>query len=495
MDHFLGGVHATRTDVIHGIHLLAVLAINRTFQLFHIVIAHDWIGTARAKNRAMSAVSSAPQARPTTSSVPMSANPQSGVVPASAPAPRSIPAAKPHATPGLRPDAERIPKPRRRALIVLPVLMLLAAGSLTTAMLLGRHRQTTDDAQVEAHVANVAPRIGGQVVRVLVKDNQRVRAGDVLVELDDRDLNIRLASARADFAAAQAQLHAMQTQLVVTKSEVDSNLIVARGGVQQAAAMSGTTQAIIAQAHADIDAARAQRTLADTELERTAHLVSSGALSQAQYDIRKANLEQAEATLAQTQARLASAESNLGNSAGGVEAARGRFVAAQSGPQRIEAATAQVELAQARVDQARAALDQATLNQSYTRLRAEVSGVVSRRSVEVGQMVSPERPLMALVDTDDTWIVANFKEDQIANLQPGARAELSVDAFHGQTFSGHVESLSSGTGARFSLLPPDNASGNFTKVVQRVPVLIRLDPHPGITLRAGMSATTSVFTH
>jgi membrane fusion protein (multidrug efflux system) len=198
--------------------------------------------------------------------------------------------------------------------------------------------------------------------------------------------------------------------------------------------------------------------------------------------------------LAQAHARLASAEANLGNSAGTVQSALGRFMAAQSGPQRVEAAAAQVELAEARVDQARAALDQATLSLSHVRVRAELAGVISRRTVEVGQLVSPERPLMAIVALDDTWVVANFKEDQIADVHPGARAQISIDTFHGQALTGHVESLSGGTGARFALLPPDNASGNFTKVVQRLPVLIRLDPHPGITLRPGMSAAASVFT-
>jgi membrane fusion protein (multidrug efflux system) len=387
-----------------------------------------------------------------------------------------------------------VAKPRRRALIVLPALTLLAAVATTTILMLGRGKETTDDAQVEAHVANVSARISGQVVRVLVKDNQRVQPGDVLVELDQRDSVIRLASVRADLAAARAQLHAAQTQLAVTKNEMDSNLLVARGGMAQAEALTGTTQATIVQVRADIAAAEAQRSLAATELDRTQRLVSSGALSQSLYDVRKAGLDQAEATLAQAHARLASAESNLGNSAGSVQSARGRFIAAQSGPQRVEAAAAQVELAQARVDQARAALDQATLNESHIRVRAEVAGVISRRTVEVGQWVSPDRPLMAIVALDDTWVVANFKEDQIADVHPGARAQISVDTFRGQTLTGHVESLSGGTGARFSLLPPDNASGNFTKVVQRLPVLIRLDPHPGITLRPGMSAAASVFT-
>jgi len=145
------------------------------------------------------------------------------------------------------------------------------------------------------------------------------------------------------------------------------------------------------------------------------------------------------------------------------------------------------------VAQAQAALEQAELNLSHTKVLAGVSGVVSRRSVEVGQMASPERPLMALVPLDDTWVVANFKEDQIAAMHPGQTARVHIDTY-GQELTGHVESLASGTGSRFSLLPPDNASGNFTKVVQRVPVLIRLDAHPELTLRPGMSATATVVT-
>jgi membrane fusion protein (multidrug efflux system) len=396
-----------------------------------------------------------------------------------------------------RNDAELSPaaaKPRRKALIVLPVLVLAAAGITSTMYVLGRDKQTTDDAQIEAHVANVSPRVTGQVVRVAVKDNQAVKAGDLLIELDARDLLARRAAARADLAAARAQLHAAQTQLAVTSNEVESNLIVARGGMAQAAATSGTSRAAIDQAQADIAAAQAQRSLAQSDLDRTARLFATGALSQAQLDTRKTALDQADATLAQATARLASAQSNIGTSTGSIQTARGHFIAAQAGPERIQAASAQVELAQARLDQAQAALDQAELNVSYTSIRAEVSGVVSRRSAEVGQMVSPDRPLLAIVPLEDTWVVANFKEDQLADLRPGQRAQVTVDSFHAHTLSGHVESLSGGTGARFSLLPPDNASGNFTKVVQRVPVLIRLDPHPDVELRPGLSAVATVFT-
>jgi membrane fusion protein, multidrug efflux system len=400
--------------------------------------------------------------------------------------------------PAIRPRAEtsiQTPaKPRRRALIVLPVLALAAAGATTGFVVAGRGHETTDDAQIEGHVANVAARVSGQVQSVLVKDNQHVKAGELLVQLDERDAKARLAAARADLAAARAQLRAAETQLALTGSEVDSSLVVAKGGLAQAAAVGGTTRAAILQAQADIAAASAQHALAQSELQRSQRLFAEGALSEAQLDTRKRALEQTEAGVAQARARLASAESNLDNSSGTLQNARGRLLLAESGPQRLAAAGAQVELAQARVEQGQAALEQAQLNLSYTQIRSAVTGVVSRRSVEPGQLVSPDRALLAVVALDDTWVVANFKEDQIAELHPGASASVTVDAYPGRKFSGHVESLSAGTGSRFSLLPPDNASGNFTKVVQRVPVLIRLDPHTGTELRPGLSVIAKVST-
>jgi membrane fusion protein (multidrug efflux system) len=400
----------------------------------------------------------------------------------------------PAALPRVETPMETPAKPRRRALIVLPVLALAAAGATSGFVLAGRGHQSTDDAQIEGHVANVAPRVSGQVQKVLVKDNQRVQVDELLVQLDDRDAKARLSAARADLAAARAQLRAAETQLALTGNEVDSNLVVAKGGLAQAAAVGGTTRAAILQAQADIAAATAQHALAQSELGRSQKLFAEGALSEAQLDARKRALEQTEAGLAQAHARLASAESNLDNSSGTLQNARGRLLLAESGPQRLAAAAAQVELAQARMEQAQAALEQAELNLSYMQIRSAVRGVVSRRSVEPGQLVSPDRALLAVVALDDTWVVANFKEDQISELHPGASASVTVDAYPGRTFNGHVESLSAGTGSRFSLLPPDNASGNFTKVVQRVPVLIRLDPHAGTELRPGLSVVAKVST-
>jgi len=380
-----------------------------------------------------------------------------------------------------------------RALIALPVLAAVGIGIGASAYWLGRGQETTNDAQIEGHVASVAARVSGQVEQVLVSDNQAVQAGDVLVVLDDRDLAAKVAAARADLEATQAQARAAETELAVTEKSADSNLVIARGGLAQAAAVKGTTQASIERARADIHAAESRRRLAQIELTRTQQLAESGALAQSELDTKRSALEQADAALGQARALYQSAQANTENSSGTIASARGRLIAAEAGPAQVEAARAQLELSRARVAQARAALDQAELNLSHTRVRAGVSGVVARRSVEVGQMASPERPLMAVVPLDDTWVVANFKEDQIAHMHAGQSARVHIDSY-GSELSGHVDSLAGGTGSRFSLLPPDNASGNFTKVVQRVPVLIRLDPHPELTLRPGMSATARVET-
>lgn len=389
--------------------------------------------------------------------------------------------------------ASEAPKPSR-AKVLLPALVAVALVVGGGIWLNGRGKEVTDDAQVEGHVVNIAPRVSGQVKKVLVKDNQLVKAGDVLVELDDRDYQVRLAAARADLAAAKAALHSARTQATVTEKSVDSTLVVARGGISQAAGLEGTTRATIDQAQADVKVAESRRDLARIELDRSSKLLSDHTIPQADYDTRKALFDQADASVAQARARLASAQASLANSSGTIESARGRLLSAQTGPEQIDAAHAQVELAEARVDQAQAALDQANLNVSYTQIKADAAGVVARRSVEPGQLVSPDRPLMAIVPLDDTWIVANFKEDQLAEMKAGQTAKVTIDTYGGRTFAAHVDSLAAGTGSRFSLLPPDNASGNFTKVVQRVPVLVRLDGPSDVPLRPGMSARVVVVT-
>jgi membrane fusion protein, multidrug efflux system len=382
-----------------------------------------------------------------------------------------------------------------KAKVVLATLALVLSGVGATVWIAGRGKESTDDAFVEAHVASVAARIQGQVVKVNVKDNQLVEVGAVLVEIDDRDAKVRLATTEADLLSAKANQAAMETQLTLTEKNVDANLRQAKGGVVSASALAGSSRATIDQAKADVEAAESRRALAELELRRAEKLHADGAVAQADLDAKKALFDQSVAAVSQAKAREQSAVVGVTNAAGGIETAQGRLVAAQTGPDQVEAARAAVAVARARVAQAEAAVDQAKLNLSYTQVKAQVRGVVSRRSVEVGQTVDPSRPLMAITALDDVWIVANYKEDQIAEIRDGQPVTIKVDAFHGQTLRGHVDSLSGGSGARFSLLPPDNASGNFTKVVQRIPVLIRIDEVPqGLTLRPGMSTYVTVKT-
>jgi membrane fusion protein (multidrug efflux system) len=387
------------------------------------------------------------------------------------------------------------PAKRSRAKVLLPVLLGAAALIGGGLYLHGRGKETTDDAFVESHVANVAPRVQGQVLHVLVRDNQAVNAGDILIELDDRDATARAHAAKADLESAQASLAASNAQLSLAEHSVDAGLRQAKGGVTQAFAMSGSSKAAIDQARADLVAAESRASLTAMELGRAQKLNSDGAVAQAELDNRKSLNDQALASVDQAKARLAAASVGLQNAGGSIETAQGRLAAAQTGPDQVEVARAQVDVAKARVDQAAAALEQAELNLSYMKVRAPTRGVVSRRSVEPGQLVDPARPLLALTELDDSWIVANFKEDQIGSLRVGQPATVTLDAFSGRKLNGHLDSFSGGTGSRFALLPPDNASGNFTKVVQRVPVLIRIDDKlEGIVLRPGLSAFVTVRT-
>lgn len=387
----------------------------------------------------------------------------------------------------VRPDR----KPRKKAPMVAGGLVTVAVGVAAFIYISGRGKENTDDAQVEAHVSPVAARVSGQVKKVLVQDNQHVKVGEVLVELDDADFLVRSASTHADLAAAQAQYHAAQATLELTRKQVESNLAIARGGIAQASAVSGSTQSNIDQAKAEVAAAQSRHALAQTEYARTKRLVDSGAVPVSELDARSDGLAQSEAMLAAARARVTMAESNRSNSSGTTEAARGRLLIAQAVPEQIAVVAAQVEVAKAKVDQAQAAVNQADLNLGYTKIRAEFEGNVSKRSVEPGQLASPDRALMALVDTREAWIVANFKETQLAKIHPGQKATIEIDGLANQTLHGTVESLQAGTGSRFSLLPADNASGNFTKVTQRVPVKILLDKQAA-ELRPGMSADVTV---
>ncbi|NTX06195.1 MULTISPECIES: HlyD family secretion protein [Myxococcus] len=384
--------------------------------------------------------------------------------------------------------------PRSRAKKVLPALVALALVGGGARWVLTRGHESTDDAQVEGRIANVSPRVSGMVAKVRVSDNQAVKAGDVLVELDSTDLDAKLEVARADVLSAEAQASNAQSQLALTEVNAGANLRQARGGVVQANSGISSSKAALDQSHADVAAAEARFKLADADMTRVKTLKAEGAVTQADLDARQSAYDQAKALLDVARARLTSTQAGVQGSSGGLETAQGKLAAAETGPVQVQAAQAAVKLSDAKLKQAQAALHLAELAVSYTKVRAPVDGVVSRRTVEVGQMVGPERPLMAVVPQDDVWVVANFKEDQVGEMKAGQPVEVEVDAFGSHAFKGHVDSLAGASGARFALLPPDNASGNFVKVVQRIPVLIRFDGESQVALKPGMSAVVTVDT-
>jgi len=373
---------------------------------------------------------------------------------------------------------------------------LSAAAVLFSASwyLLHLGRESTDDAQVEGRVMSVSARVPGQVLRVLVQDNQRVEAGDVLVELDPADYAAKAEAARADVAAARASADGARAALALTEKAAPANLVQAQGGLTSASSSLTSAEAAIEQAKADVATAESRKVLAQLNLKRARTLVEANVLPAADLDLKQTEYDAAAAQAEKERARLASAEAGRTGSGGGLVFARGRLSAAQTAAEQVASARSALALAEAKALQAEAALKLAELNLSYTTVKAPRRGVVSRRSVEEGQSVGPERPLLAIVPLDDVWVVGNFKEDQLAEMRSGQKASVRLDTYGRREFTGHVESIAGGTGARFALLPPDNATGNFVKVVQRIPVLIRLDGAAGVELRPGMSADVTVRT-
>jgi len=357
------------------------------------------------------------------------------------------------------------PKPRqggRRKVIILTVLALLAlAGGIfgIRTYLFYQHHATTDDAQIDGNIDPVLPRVSGYVQEVRVKENQHVNAGDVLVVIDPSDLQAKVDQEQAALVNAQAAVS------------------VAQAAVASARATLAGTRAKIAGNQADVTAARTRQEQTAADLARYKALYTKEEVSQQQYDAARAA---ADAARAAADAARATTESSRATS--------------ESAAAQVESAERQVAAAQAQVAQHQATLEAARLQLSYATIKAPVSGIVSRKNVEIGQLVQVGQPLFAIVQGHDAWVTANFKETQLARMHPGQKAEIEVDAYPGVTFHGRVESLAAATGAKFSLLPPDNATGNFTKVVQRVPVKIVFTdpPDPRRPLRVGMNVSVVV---
>jgi membrane fusion protein (multidrug efflux system) len=378
----------------------------------------------------------------------------------------------------------------------------LIAGAVLAAGLLGvgawyvAHAgfESTDDAQVEADVVAVPSLTTGAVVRVNFQENQVVKAGDVLVEIDPLPARARLAQTDADLASAQAAANAADARVAIVEASARGEKSVAEASLQGAAYGATATADEIAQARAQVAAATAGLSQAQLELDRVKKLFETGALPKGQLDVAQTSFETAQATLAEATARQAAVQTSRSQAYARIQEARARLGQSSAVEAQIAEARAQAEQAQARVATAQAARDLAALDLSYTKIVAPAEGVASKKSAAVGQMLSAGQPVAMLVPSGNVWVTANYKETQLDKMHVGQSAEVRVDAYPGLALRGHVESISGATGARFSLLPPDNATGNFTKVVQRVPVRIKFDgvPPDGRALRAGMSVDVTI---
>ncbi len=381
----------------------------------------------------------------------------------------------------------------KRAFGILGAVLAAVVAALGLYLYATRNQESTDDAQVEADVVPVAPRVGGAILRVDVADNQRVKAGQVLVEIDPADYDAKLKQAEADYALAQAQAAGAVAQEQIVEASAHGGFSAAEAALSGSSVGVGSAEASVDASKAAVARAAADRHKAEIDLKRTKQLFADHAVAQDRLDSAEVAFDAAEAALAQTKAQLASSLDAKRQAVTRVAEAKGRLAISRPIDAEIEGAKAQAKAAQARVLAAEAALALAKLQLSYTKVVASVDGVASRVKLQPGQILAPGQPVIELVP-DAVYVEANFKETQIGRMKAGQRAELTIDALPGQHFEGRVQSISGGTGARFSLLPPDNASGNFVKVVQRLPVRIQLVNVPqGVSLAAGLSADVTVF--
>src|SRR5215467_2447994 len=373
------------------------------------------------------------------------------------------------------------------------------------------HRESTDDAQVDGHITPVASKVYGRVAEVLIDDNQQVRAGQILVKIDPRDYQAAVDQASAALLLAESEAKSAGVDVPRTRENVISGTTGADAqllGAQADAARAQTTYeqaqtADLAWAQANVEKSLANAELAKADLARYLPLMEKGEISKQQYDAAKANADATASALKADQERIAQAHRSVDVAKAQLEAAKARVeqanadvASAHANVKQVSMKAADAQAKIAKVEQARAALEAATLNLSYAEITAPVDGVATHKQVEPGQIVQAGQGLLVVVPLQSVWVTANFKETQLRNMKPGQKAEVKVDTY-GKTFSGHVDSIAGATGSVLSLLPPENATGNFVKVVQRIPVKIVLDPIPSekAVLRPGMNVDATVVTN
>jgi membrane fusion protein (multidrug efflux system) len=378
-----------------------------------------------------------------------------------------------------------------RILILIVVLVLVSGGYMFWLHL--SKFESTDDAEVDGQIYAVSSRISGHVIDVQVDDEQEVKAGEILVVLDPKDYEVAIAKARADLADAVANYSSSRSDVPITSTNTKSTLTTANSArLDASAGVSG--------AERQLGAARARLSTAQANVRVAQANFVKAEISKQQYDQAVAAMEAARATLDAQNAVVTEATQNISVSEQNIEQAQTRvqqanaqIQAALTGPQQIKVTEAKAQSAAAKVDEQRALLDQAELNLKYTTIVAPIDGVVGKKNVAIGQNISPGQELMAIVPLDNLWITANFKETQLQKMRVGQAVKIKADAYD-REYTGKILRLAGASGARFSLLPPENATGNYVKVVQRIPVRIALDPgqNSDHLLRQGMSVTPTV---
>jgi membrane fusion protein (multidrug efflux system) len=381
---------------------------------------------------------------------------------------------------------------KRRPFAILAVVAVIVVAVVGGYNLMTAGRENTDDAQIAADMVPVATRVAGAVARVHIKENQQVKRGDLLIEIDPSDYDARVQQAEAELATTKAQAAGAEAQVEIVEATSKGGLVSARAALTGTAAGVQSATAQLAASRAALARADAELKKAETDLERARTLRQANAVPQEQLDNAQIAADAARAAKAQAVAQVSLAEESRRSAESRVGEAQGRV--SQSAPvaPQIAAARANADLASARTRSAEAALALAKLQLGYTKITAPADGYASKLTVHEGQLVAVGQPLIELVPTT-TYVIANFKETQVGRMHVGQPAEIKVDALPGRTFEGKIESLAGGTGASFSLLPADNATGNFVKVVQRVPVRVAWVNAPGdVALRAGLSADVTV---
>jgi membrane fusion protein (multidrug efflux system) len=398
-------------------------------------------------------------------------------------------------------DAER-QEPRQSFFKLHPgakwLLFVLGLVLVVGGIFVWRHYSThesTDDAQIDGDIYPISSRINGHVIAVEVHNNEFIKKGTVLLRIDPTDYQVAFDRARADYSTAVAHAQALRVGVPITSVNSSSDISAAQARVQQAQAGIGGAEKQSLESQAKVKQTQANYARAKSDLARYAQLIQKEEVSQQQYDHATQTAEADSAAVAAAQSAAEAAEQNIAQAQAQLEQAQANFRGSQAGPQRIRVSRAQADAAEASVKTAKAALDQAQLNVDYCVVRAPADGVVGKKSVEPGQNIGIGQALMAVVPVMGLYVTANYKETELIDMRPGDPATIHVDAYN-RDYKGHVLNIAGATGEKFSLLPPENATGNYVKVVQRIPIKIVFEPgqDKDHILRIGMSVEPTVIT-